>query len=154
MRKLAAACALAALTLAAGCGSDDSGSDSGSAAAPTSSDEATQSSAAGTPTASDASGEPTPLTGTVGTADDPDAFVITLTDSSGQAVTTLPAGEYSIAVKDPSAIHNFHLVGGTVDETTGVPEVVDTTFEVTLTAGEYTFKCDPHPRMIGSFTVT
>ncbi len=153
MRKLAAACALAALTLA-GCGSDDSGSDSGSAAAPTSSAEATQSSAAGTATASDASSEPTPLTGAVGSAEDPDAFVITLTDSSGQAVTTLPAGEYSIAVKDPSTIHNFHLTGGTVDETTSVPEVVDTTFDVTLTAGEYTFKCDPHPRMVGSFTVT
>jgi plastocyanin len=162
MRKLAAACALAALTLAAGCGSDDSGSadDSAtataasSAAAPTSSDEATQSSAAGTPSPSDASSERTPLTGTVGTTEDPDAFVITLTDSSGQAVTTLPAGDYSIAVHDPSAIHNFHLVGGAVDDTTTVPEVVDTTFDVTLTAGEYTFKCDPHPRMIGSFTVT
>jgi plastocyanin len=41
-----------------------------------------------------------------------------------------------------------------VDESTAVPEEAETTFEVTLEAGEYTYKCDPHPPMTGSFTVT
>jgi plastocyanin len=166
MRKLAAACALATLTLAAGCGSDD---DSGSAAAaPASSaaatsSAATSSSAAATSAAatspadaasSSAAAAPTELTGTVGTEGDPNAFVISLTDSAGKPVDTLPAGDYSIAVHDLSGMHNFHLVGGSVDEKTTVPEVTDTTFDVTLTAGQYTFKCDPHAKMTGSFTVT
>jgi plastocyanin len=152
MRKLAAACALAALTLAAGCGSDDP--DSGSAAAPATSEEATQSPAGAAPGSSDAAGGATTLIGTVGSADNPNAPVITLTDADGQEVTSLPAGEYTIEVQDLSTVHNFHLVGGEVDETTAVPEAVDTTFEVTLEAGDYTFKCDPHPNMTGSFTVT
>ena len=161
MRKLAAASALAVLTLAAGCGSDDADTPaaaatseqagaSSSAAAPSS---AASSSASGTASGT-ASGGATTLTGTVGTDSDPNAFKISLTDSSGAAVTTLPAGEYTIEVHDPSAIHNFHLTGGSVDETTSVPEVEETTFEVTLEPGEYTFKCDPHPPMTGTFTVT
>jgi plastocyanin len=150
MKKLAAACALASLTFAAGCGSDSSGT----TATATSSSEVPQTSSAAAPTSSSGSGAPTVLTGTVGTTDDPDAFVISLTDSSGQPVTTLPAGDYSVQVQDLSEMHNFHLSGGTVDETTTVPEVVDTTFDVTLTAGEYTFQCDPHAKMTGTFTVT
>lgn len=154
MRKLAAACALATLALAAGCGSDDDGG--GTASAPTTS-AAAASSASSSAAASSSSGgssTPTELTGTVGTEDDPNAFVISLTDSSGQPVDTLPAGDYTIAVHDLSAMHNFHLLGGSVDEKTAVPEVTDTTFDVTLTAGEYTFKCDPHAKMTGTFTVT
>jgi|tagenome__1003787_1003787.scaffolds.fasta_scaffold20846946_2 plastocyanin len=167
MRRLATACVLASLTLVAGCGSDgsdDSAADgSGSAAALTSSAPAATSSAAAATSSSAAatsssaaatSSSPTVLTGTVGTESDPDAFVITLTDSSGQKVTTLPAGDYTIQVHDLSAQHNFHLTGGSVDEKTSVPEVVDTTFDVTLAAGDYTFKCDPHPPMKGTFTVT
>jgi plastocyanin len=168
MRRLAAACVLASLTLAAGCGSDDpddtAAGTSESAAALTSSAAAAQSSASpsadaatssgATATSDGGSSSPTVLTGTVGTESDPNAFVITLTDSSGQEVTTLPAGDYTIQVRDLSAQHNFHLTGGSVDEKTSVPEVVDTTFDVTLTAGDYTFECDPHPPMKGSFTVT
>jgi plastocyanin len=165
MRRLAAACVLASLTLAAGCGSDDpddaaAGTSETAAAATSSAPAATSSAAAAAsssaaPTSSSAAASsPTVLTGTVGTESDPDAFVITLTDSSGQEVTSLPAGDYTIEVHDLSAQHNFHLTGGSVDEKTSVPEVVDTTFDVTLTAGDYTFTCDPHPPMKGSFTVT
>ena len=172
MRKLAAACALASLTLVAGCGSDDSPDNtaaastsseqtqSSSAAAPSSSAAAPSSSAAAPSSAAESTGSsggagtPTQLTGTVGSADDPNAFVITLTDSAGQPVTTLPAGDYSITVEDLSSIHNFHLKGGDVDEKTTVPEVVDTTFDVTLSPGDYSFVCDPHPKMTGSFTVS
>ena len=94
------------------------------------------------------------LKGVVGEPDSPDAFTITLTDSSGAPVRELPAGDYTIEVSDPSTIHNFHLSGEGVDESTSVPETEDTTFEVTLEAGDYTFSCDPHPAMSGSFTVT
>ena len=101
------------------------------------------------------SGATTVLTGTVGTVGDPDAPVITLTDGAGQPVTNLPAGPYQIQISDLSAIHNFHLKGGTVDETTSVPEITDITFDVTLQPGAYTFVCDPHPKtMVGHFSVT
>ncbi len=96
----------------------------------------------------------TVLIGTVGTEDDPEAFEISLTTEDGEEVTELPAGDYTIQVSDPSAMHNFHLTGGSVDESTSVPESEETTFEVTLEAGEYTYKCDPHPPMTGTFTVT
>jgi plastocyanin len=159
MRKTAAALALASLTLAAGCGSDDVSDSTASATSATSGAE--ESSSAAAPTSSAAasgsaggSGTATVLTGTVGSESNPDAPVITLTDSSGEPVTTLPAGEYTIEVQDLSTKHNFHLTGGEIDELTTVPEVTDTTFDVTLTAGDYTFKCDPHPPMTGSFTVT
>lgn len=91
------------------------------------------------------------LTASVGEGDKP---VITLTDSAGAPVTTLPAGSYTVKVKDLSAKHNFHLTGTGVEEKTTVPEVTDVTWTVTLAAGTYTFKCDPHPPMTGSFTVT
>lgn len=146
MRHLASACALTSLALIAGCGSDSAPSTAASSPAGQSTVTTT-----GPPAGSAATSV---LTGTVGSADDPDAFVITLTDSSGSPVTTLSAGTYSIQVQDLSEIHNFHLTGGAVDETTTVPEVTDTTFDVTLTPGAYTFVCDPHPRMVGTFTVT
>ena len=98
-------------------------------------------------------GEAQELRALVGTEDDPDAFEITLTDASGEQVTELPAGDYSIVVNDLSEIHNFHLEGGDVDETTTVPETGETTWDVTLTAGDYTAICDPHPGMKLEFSV-
>ncbi|MEJ5945947.1 hypothetical protein WDZ17_11665 [Pseudokineococcus basanitobsidens] len=96
----------------------------------------------------------TELTASVGTPDDPDAYVISLVDADGEEVTELPAGDYTIAVDDRSTIHNVHLTGEGVEETTTVPEVVMTTWEVTLEPGDYTYRCDPHPNMVGNFTVT
>ncbi len=112
-----------------------------SAAAPTS--------ASASASASGASGSE--LTGTVGEGD---AFVISLVDSSGAPVTSLKAGAYTVKVKDASKIHDFHLTGPGVEKTTTVPEVTDVTWSVNLTAGSYTFKCDPHAKMTGTFTVT
>ena len=122
-------------------------------------DEAATPAAAPSPTAISTSTSAAPaggnrLIGTVGEEGDPDAFTITLTDESGQAVSSLPAGDYTIVVNDLSEIHNFHLTGGQVDETTSVPEVGEQTFEVSLTAGTYKYVCDPHPRMVGELTVT
>lgn len=94
------------------------------------------------------------LTGTIGEPGDPDAFVITLTDSTGAEVTELTAGDYTVEIDDPSAIHNFHLSGPGVEETTTVEEVTTVSWDVTLEAGDYDFVCDPHPNMAGAFTVT
>ncbi|MDQ1483102.1 MAG: hypothetical protein QOF35_1178 [Actinomycetota bacterium] len=83
------------------------------------------------------------------------AFTITLKDDKGAPVTTLPAGSYQFKIKDPSTIHNFHLTGpGGIDLTTTVPETKDITWPVKLVAGTYTYKCDPHPNMVKTFTVT
>lgn len=100
-----------------------------------------------------AGGEPTVLQASVGTPEDPEAYVITVTDAAGEPVTELPAGDYVIEVSDPATTHNFRLTGGDVNEATSVPEVVETTFEVTLEPGDYTYLCDPHPSMVGTFTV-
>ena len=92
------------------------------------------------------------LNGTVGQGD---AFVITLVDSAGAPVTSLKAGSYTVKVKDESTMHDFHLTGPGVDKKTGVPETTEATWTVKLSAGTYTFVCDPHAaRMTGSFTVT
>ena len=141
-RQLALAAPAVLVLLTAACGSTNSASTPAPAATASS---ATASSAA--PAA--AAGET--LSAVVGEGD---AFTIDLKDSSGAAVTTLKAGNYQIKVKDASKIHNFHLTGPGVDQKTSVPDIVDTTWTVTLAAGSYTYRCDPHKNMTGSFTVT
>ncbi len=94
------------------------------------------------------------LTGMVGEPDDAEAFTITLEDSSGKPVKTLPAGDYQVKISDPAKIHNFHLTGPGVDESTTVPGTEDVMWDVTLERGSYTFVCDPHPNMVGTFKVT
>jgi hypothetical protein len=151
MRRPALGAALACLALVTACGG---GSGTGTTAAPEPAAPAPSAASGGAsePAAPDAASSV--LTGVVGTPEDPDAFVITLTDASGEPVTSLPAGDYQIEVSDLSEIHNFHLVGEGVEETTTVPEVTDVTWDVTLEPGDYTFVCDPHPSMVGEFTVT
>jgi ABC-type oligopeptide transport system substrate-binding subunit len=132
----------------AGCGGDDSSSDkssdSSSQETKTESTSDEQSDDGGAATGS------TTLTATVGPG-----FDIALQDPEGSEVSQLPAGSYTIKVSDKSDVHNFHLTGEGVDETTSVEEVTDTTWNVELKAGEYTFICDPHPdSMKGTFTVT
>ena len=105
--------------------------------------------------AAPADGPATVLLGTVGTAEDPEAFEIALTDEAGAPVTTLPAGTYEIRVTDHATMHNFRLVGGDVNEDTSVSAVEEAVFTVTLAAGEYEYLCDPHPdSMLGTITVT
>jgi len=82
-------------------------------------------------------------------------FEISLKDSNGQDVTSLAAGTYTITVDDQSDIHNFHLTGEGVDETTDVSGTGKDTWTVTLKAGSYNFQCDPHSSsMNGDFDVT
>jgi copper binding plastocyanin/azurin family protein len=91
------------------------------------------------------------LVATVGTND---AFVITLRDANGNAVTHLDPGTYDIVVRDVSELHNFHLRGPGVDEATIPEETQTVTWTVTLTDGTYTYQCDPHSSLMrGSFTV-
>lgn len=82
-------------------------------------------------------------------------FEISLKDASGQDVTTLAAGTYTITVDDKSDIHDFHLTGPGVDESSGVSETGTSTWMVTFEAGSYHFQCDPHSSsMNGDFEVT
>lgn len=90
------------------------------------------------------------LLGSVGTEDDPEAFEIALTDEEGNPVDVVAAGDYTLVVSDPAQIHNFHLTGDGVDVDTGVAETGKKTFQVTFTAGEYGYVCDPHPSMSGA----
>lgn len=154
-RHLAALAALALVTACGGGEPEPAVGPAAPAAAPTSAAAASTPAPVlgASPTTGTPADGPTVLTGVLGSAEDPDAFEITLTDEAGEPVEQVPAGDYRIEVKDPSKIHNFHLKGAGVDETTTVPEVVDTSFDVTLTAGEYTYICDPHPRMVGTFSV-
>ena len=88
----------------------------------------------------------------IGTAADPAR--ITLTHENGTAVTDIPAGTYTIEVRDQSTMHNFHLSGPGVDQRTAVETVGTVTWTVTLqNQARYTFVCDPHSTtMRESFT--
>jgi plastocyanin len=75
-------------------------------------------------------------------------FVISMVE------TNVAPGTYTLTVDDQSDAHNFHFSGDGVDVMTEVGEIGKRTFEVTLTAGTYTFQCDPHSSsMHGTLTV-
>jgi plastocyanin len=88
----------------------------------------------------------------IGTVADPGT--ITLRTEAGAEVTDLPAGSYTIEVRDQSINHNFHLSGPGVDQRTDVEAVVTQTWTVTLQdRARYTFVCDPHNTVMrGTFT--
>jgi hypothetical protein len=95
--------------------------------------------------------ESIPLTAVVGTDD---GFTISLADASGSRVTKLDPGTYTIHVSDRSDIHNFHLSGPGVSESTGVDGKEELTWTVTFVDGRYRYVCDAHPAtMARSFTV-
>jgi plastocyanin len=73
-----------------------------------------------------------------------DAFVISLRDANGNAVTQLAPGTYDIAVSDRSESHNFHLKGPGVDQSTPIGEKQEITWTVTIGDGRYTYVCDAH----------
>jgi plastocyanin len=89
------------------------------------------------------------LTATVGPG-----FSISLVDESGNLVTHLDPGTYTITVKDLSAEHNFDLTGPGVAQHTEVESVETVTWTVTFTDGIYTYVCDAHPTQLkGRFAV-
>jgi plastocyanin len=81
-------------------------------------------------------------------------FTISFTDASGNRVTQLDPGTYTIVVDDKSDFHNFHVSGPGVSESTGVEFVGERTWTVTFVEGRYTYVCDPHSSMMrGAFVV-
>ncbi len=93
------------------------------------------------------------LRGTVGTAEDPEAYEIALTLEDGTPVEAVAAGAYTLVVEDVAQTHNFHLTGSGVDVETEVRGTGEDTFEVTFAAGKYAYICDPHPSMSGALRV-
>ena len=90
----------------------------------------------------------TKLTGTVGPG-----FTITLKKGTAK-VKTLKPGSYKITVNDKSNIHDFHLTGPGVNKMITTISFKGTkTVTVKLKKGKYTYRCDPHPTMVGHFTV-
>ena len=148
--RLALPAVLAVVALAAvGCGG---GSDSGTTETTTT--EATTTDTNATETTTEATAG-TKLIGTVGSADNADAFEISLTTEDGTAVTTLTPGDYTLEINDLSTIHNFHLTGPGVDVKSEVDTTEDENYDITLEAGTYNYVCDPHAsQMNGSFTVS
>ncbi len=99
-------------------------------------------------------GENPMLIGTVGRADNPNAFSISLTDASGKPVTHLDPGTYTVLVRDFATIHDFHLSGPGVEEATDVEGTGEVTWTVKLKNGKYHYQCDPHfSTLKGDFTV-
>jgi hypothetical protein len=138
--RLALPIGLAVVVLAAvGCGG---GNDEGSATT-------VETVAMDTTTTGTSTTGPKKLIGTVGSADDPDAYEITLTTEDGAEVTTtIPPDEYMLEINDLSTIHNFHLGGprAGVDVATDVAGTGEKTALVALQEGEsYIYVCDAHP---------
>ena len=83
----------------------------------------------------------------------PDARIATFY-ADGRPVTNLPPGTYTIQVHDLSANHNLHLTGPGVDEKTSVADIEHPVWRLTFKAGTYRLKCDIHPTIKASFTVS
>ena len=79
---------------------------------------------------------------------------VTLATASGTAVKRLSAGTYSIAVRDTSRAHNFHLQGPGVNRKTGIAFRGSATWRVILAPGTYRYWSDRAPKLRRSFTVT
>jgi len=80
-----------------------------------------------------------------------DAFVISLRDANGNAITQLAPGTYDISVSDRSEAHNFHLKGPGVDQSTPIGEKQETTWTVTIGDGRYTYVCDAHSSVMRGY---
>lgn len=73
--------------------------------------------------------------------------------ADGRRMTRIPPGTYTVQVHDLSTSHDFHLLGPGVDMKTSVPDIEHPIWTVTFRAGTYTFKCDVHVAMKGTFVV-
>ena len=81
-------------------------------------------------------------------------FQIGLSFDDGTPVTNLPAGTYTVQVKDLSDQHNFHLYGPGVDQKTEIATSSEQTWTVTFQdQNGYSFQCDAHSNLTGTFTV-
>ena len=80
-------------------------------------------------------------------------YSIRLTDGSGQPVTHLDPGTYTINVDDRANVHNFHLVGKGVNAATGIAFTGKKTWSVKLAKGTYAYRSDATARLKGTFAV-
>jgi len=80
-------------------------------------------------------------------------FEITVSTQDGQSISTLDPGSYTLEVDDMASSHNFHLTGPGVDERTDVGGEGTETFQIEVQPGSYSFICDVHPSINGSFEV-
>lgn len=77
---------------------------------------------------------------------------ITLKNSSGRTVRSVKAGRaYTVVVRDKAKNHNFRLTGPGVSRSTSLRFVGTVRWTVKFRAGTYSFACDPHADMRGSF---
>jgi plastocyanin len=81
-------------------------------------------------------------------------FKIEMVNRADQPLKTVKAGTYRIKIEDKASIHNFHLVGPGVNKSTSVGGVTETTWTVRLKPGKYSYSCDAHAQMRGTFRVT
>lgn len=94
------------------------------------------------------------LIATVGSGPDGFGDLITLADEAGNRVSQLDPGTYTIEVRDVSDIHNFHLIGPSVNVRSSVERRETLTWTVTFTDAVYRYLCDPHLwTMRGTFRV-
>jgi plastocyanin len=80
-------------------------------------------------------------------------FKIEMKNRANQPLKTVKAGTYRIKIEDKASTHDFHLFGPGVNKMTSVAGVVETTWTVRLKPGKYTYACDVHPSMRGTFRV-
>jgi hypothetical protein len=78
---------------------------------------------------------------------------LSLTDSSGKSVKTLPQRSYRIVVKDMSKRQNFHLVGPSMNVKTKVVGRGTRAWILNLRPGTYVYKSDRNTKLRGTFTV-
>jgi len=78
---------------------------------------------------------------------------IALGTTDGSRLSGISAGKATIVIRDRSKKDNFHLSGPGIARKTGVAFRGTVTWKVTLEAGRYTYRSDPHPVLHGAFTV-
>jgi plastocyanin len=81
-------------------------------------------------------------------------FKIEMANRANQHLKTVKAGTYRIKIEDKASMHNFRLVGPGVNKSTSVGGVTETTWTVRLKPGKYSYSCDAHAMMRGTFRVT
>ena len=80
---------------------------------------------------------------------------ISLTTAAGARVRSVPAGAYTVIVRDRSSSDNFHLSGPGVDRKTGVAYKGTAAWKIAFAKGKaYRFRSDRHAALAGSFRAT
>ena len=77
--------------------------------------------------------------------------VISLSTPEGTLVSSVAPGTYDIHVTDQATNHNFHLEGAGVNAATSIDNVENADWTVDFADGNYTYRCDRHASLNGSF---